>query len=56
MCLRLKLTAKGIDLFPILVEVHLWAEKYFTIPSDIKAMIKEVKKDKEGFIKASIRN
>lgn len=50
-----KLTQKGIDLFPILVEVHLWAEKYFTIPADIKARIKEAKKDKVGFIKASIK-
>lgn len=50
-----KLTQKGIDLLPLLVEVHLWAEKYFTIPADIKAIIKEAKKDKEGFIKASMK-
>ncbi|MGJ4788135.1 winged helix-turn-helix transcriptional regulator [Leptospira koniambonensis] len=47
-----KLTRKGIDLLPILVEIHLWAEKYSTIPADKKAMLKEVKKDKLGFIKA----
>lgn len=50
-----KLTQKGIDLFPVLVEVHLWAEKYLTIPPQIKTFIKEAKKDKEGFIKASIK-
>jgi DNA-binding HxlR family transcriptional regulator len=50
-----KLTQKGIDLLPVLVEVHLWAEKYFTIPANIKAIIKEAKKDKEGFIKASMK-
>lgn len=50
-----KLTPKGIELFPILIEVHLWAEKYFTISADIKAIIKEVKKDKAGFIKTSIK-
>ena len=50
-----KLTSKGIELFPILVEVHLWAEKYFTIPGHVKAMIKEAKADKEGFIKASMK-
>ncbi len=50
-----KLTPKGIDLLPILIEVHLWAEKYFTVPSEIKARIKGAKTDKEGFIKASIR-
>ena len=47
-----KLTQKGIDLLPLLVEVHLWADKYFDIPADIKAQIKEAKKDKDGFIKS----
>ncbi|MBL7810558.1 MAG: helix-turn-helix transcriptional regulator [Saprospiraceae bacterium] len=46
-----KLTQKGIDLLPIMVEINLWAEKYFTIPEDRKAMLEEVKKDKDGFIK-----
>jgi len=46
-----RLTQKGIDLLPILIEVQLWAEKYLTIPDDIKAIIKEAKKDKDGFIK-----
>jgi DNA-binding HxlR family transcriptional regulator len=50
-----KLTTKGIELFPILVEVHLWAEKYFTIPAEIKARIKGAKTDKEGFIRASLK-
>ena len=47
-----RLTRKGIDLLPVMVEINLWAEKYFTIPEDRKAMLKEVKKDKAGFIKA----
>jgi len=47
-----RLTKKGIDLLPILIEIHLWADKYFTLPDDRKAMLKEVKKDKAGFIKA----
>jgi DNA-binding HxlR family transcriptional regulator len=50
-----RLTQKGIELLPIIIEIHLWAEKYFTIPNDIKATIKEVKKDKEGFIKLMTR-
>ena len=45
-----KLTRKGIDLLPILVEVNLWGEKYFDTPQDRKALLKEVKKDKSGFI------
>ena len=47
-----RLTKKGIDLLPLMVEINLWAEKYFPIPADRKAMLKEVKKDKSGFIKA----
>ena len=47
-----KLTQKGIDLLPLMIEIHLWADKYFTIPPERKVMLKEVKKDKEGFIKA----
>ena len=47
-----KLTQKGIDLLPIIVEVYLWADKYFDIPADLRAQIKEVKKDKDGFIKS----
>ncbi len=48
-----KLTQKGIDLLPIMIEINLWAEKYFTIPADQKAILKEVKKDKETFIKTA---
>jgi DNA-binding HxlR family transcriptional regulator len=47
-----RLTRKGIDLLPIMIEINLWAEKYFSIPADRKAMLKEVKKDKPGFIKS----
>ncbi len=46
-----RLTRKGIDLLPIMIEINLWAEKYFTIPDERKALLKEVKKDKEGFIR-----
>ena len=50
-----KLTRKGIDLVPVMIEISLWAEKYFSLPADRKAMLKEVKKDKAGFIKAAIK-
>jgi DNA-binding HxlR family transcriptional regulator len=50
-----RLTRKGIDLLPIIIEINLWAEKYFTIPDDRKAMLKEMKKDKAGFIKSAIK-
>ena len=50
-----RLTEKGIDLLPLMIEINLWANKYFSLPEERKAMLKEVKKDKEKFIKASIR-
>lgn len=46
------LSQKAIDLLPIMIEMYFWSDKYLTLPADIKAMIKEVKKDKEGFIKS----
>jgi DNA-binding HxlR family transcriptional regulator len=45
-----QLTPKGIDLLPILMEIYIWSDKYLEIPADIKAMIKEAKKDKEKFV------
>jgi DNA-binding HxlR family transcriptional regulator len=50
-----KLTRKGVDLVPVMVEIGLWAEKYFSIAEDRKAILKEVKKDKAGFIKAAMK-
>ncbi len=47
-----RLTKKGIDLLPLMIEINLWAEKYFPIPADRKALLKEVKKDKIAFIKS----
>lgn len=51
-----KLTPKGIDLVPLMIEINLWAEKYMKIPVERKAILKEVKKDKEGAIKAMIQD
>lgn len=47
-----RLTQKGIDLLPVLVEIHLWAEKYFTIPAEIMETVKEARKDKALFIES----
>lgn len=46
-----RLTPKGIDFLPLILEVYLWSEKYLPIPADIKARIKEAKKDKERFVR-----
>ena len=47
-----RLTQKGIDLMPLLGEIYLWADKYFTIPSDLKNYFKDLKVDKQTFIKS----
>jgi len=46
-----RLTQKGIDLLPIIMEIFIWSDKYLSIPADIKATIKEAKKDKDKFVK-----
>ena len=50
-----KLTTKGIDLLPIMVEIGFWADKYYEIDKSKKATLKEIKKDKESFIKTTIQ-
>jgi DNA-binding HxlR family transcriptional regulator len=50
-----KLTRKGIDLLPVLIEINLWAEKYFTLSKERKEMLKRVKKDKQRFIEDRIK-
>lgn len=50
-----KLTPKGIDLLPVLIEIGIWSEKYYDIDKDKKAEIKAAKKNKEEYIKAKIK-
>ena len=50
-----KLTRKGIDLVPVMIEINLWAEKYFAISKERKEMLKKVKKDKQRFIDDTIK-
>ena len=45
------LTAKGIDMIPLIVEINLWSEKYLSIPEERKKLIENIKKDKEKFIR-----
>ena len=51
-----KLTQKGIDLLPLMIEINLWADKYFDLPIERKTELKEVKKDKVKFIQAAIKD
>ncbi|SFI07724.1 winged helix-turn-helix transcriptional regulator [Halpernia frigidisoli] len=50
-----QLTPKAIDLVPVLVEVYLWSEKYFEIPTEIKTMIKSARKNKDEYIKSKMK-
>ena len=50
-----RLTSKGIDLLPVMVEVNLWAERHLSISDHHKALLKPVKKDKDKFIRNRIR-
>lgn len=45
------MTPKGIDLLPIIMELYIWSDKYFEMPSNIKLTINEAKKDKDKFVK-----
>lgn len=46
-----KLTPKGIGLLPVLVEIFLWAEKYYPVPEEVMNRLRVFKEDKEGAIK-----
>jgi DNA-binding HxlR family transcriptional regulator len=50
-----KLTEKGIDLLPVLIEIQLWAEKYSPLPEHLFDMMKRVKKDKAKFIRDTMK-
>ncbi|UMY66570.1 helix-turn-helix domain-containing protein [Flavobacterium sp. HJ-32-4] len=45
-----RLTQKGVDLLPIIAEINLWAEKYYVVSDERKAMLAEIHRDKDGFI------
>ena len=46
-----KLSQKGIDLMPVLVEIILWSAKYDKKSAVDKKFLKTVKKDKAGYLK-----
>ena len=35
----------------MLVEIYLWADKYFDMPDEIRSLIQAGRKDKDAFIK-----
>jgi DNA-binding HxlR family transcriptional regulator len=46
-----KLTSKGIDLVPVLVEIIGWSEKYHEVHPQAIEFAKQIRKDKSGVIK-----
>ena len=46
-----RLSTRGIDLVPVLVELILWSDKYLSISLQAKQFAKELRKDKETVIK-----
>lgn len=50
-----RLTKKGMDLMPIIVEMYLWADQFLEVPSDMKAFFNDAKKDKVGFMKSALK-
>lgn len=49
------LTQKGIDLLPILTEMHLWADKYLPISNETKPILEAIKKNKSEFINSATK-
>ena len=43
-----KLTAKGIDLVPVLVEIITWSEKHHDVHPYAKQFVRQLRKDKDG--------
>ncbi len=46
-----RLTPKGIDLMPVLIEIILWSEKQEDVHPHAKEFAKAVKRDRGGFVK-----
>jgi DNA-binding HxlR family transcriptional regulator len=49
-----KLTPKGIDLVPALVEIISWSEKYHEVHPYAKQFVKQLKNNKEAVVKQII--
>ncbi|PLK43132.1 helix-turn-helix domain-containing protein [Emticicia sp. TH156] len=46
-----KLSPKGVDLIPALIEIALWGDKYLSSSTESSPFLKEVKKNKPKFLK-----
>ena len=50
------LTAKGVDLIPVLVEIISWSEKYHQVHPYAREFAKQLRKDKNNVIKSLFEN
>lgn len=46
-----KLTPKGLDLMPVLLELVLWGDKYFETDDDARSLAASIRSDRDGLIK-----
>jgi DNA-binding HxlR family transcriptional regulator len=46
-----KITPKGFDLMPILLEMLVWSGKYLQVSEKVERIVEEIKKDKEKIIR-----
>jgi len=46
-----KLTSKGIDLIPLLVEIIAWSDRYYDVHPQAKLFAKQIRKNKTGLLK-----
>ena len=51
-----RLSPKGVDLIPALIEIALWGEKYMANVDEGSPFLKEVKKNKAKFLKKVMDN
>jgi DNA-binding HxlR family transcriptional regulator len=45
-----RLTQKGIDLLPILLDVVVWSDQYLDIASEGRVLAEEIRKDRQGLL------
>ncbi len=51
-----RLSPKGVDLIPAVIEIALWGEKYTSNSDECSPFLKEVKKNKAKFLKKVMLN
>ena len=51
-----KLTEKGVDLVPVLVDIIEWSEKYHTVHPLAKEFSSQLRKDKPGVLRTLYRD